>query len=279
MTARAVVSDALLAADGVAQTSTAEGVQFWVLAVVAVIGALGVVCATKAVYSALFLAMTMIILAVFYIAQGALFLGVVQIVVYTGAVMMLFLFVLMLVGVDSSESLVETLRGQRVAAIVAGLGFGVLLIAGLGNVGVLWSRSPGADLSSGADSGVEGLAELIFVRYVWAFELTGALLITATLGAMVLAHRERLQPRKGQRAMSEDRFRDWADSESSPQVTSLPSSGVYARRNAVDVPARLADGSYSALSVNRLLTPRNPDEHPDENPDETVSPDDQGGER
>lgn len=260
MTARMVVSDALLAADGVAQTSTAEGVQFWVLAVVAVIGALGVVCATKAVYSAVFLAMTMIILAVFYIAQGALFLGVVQIVVYTGAVMMLFLFVLMLVGVDSSESLVETLRGQRVAAIIAGIGFGVLLIAGLGNVGVLWSRSPGADLSVGESAGVEGLAELIFVRYVWAFELTGALLITATLGAMVLAHRERLQPRKGQRAMSEDRFREWADSESSPQVTSLPSSGVYARRNAVDVPARLADGSYSSLSVNRLLTPADPDE-------------------
>ena len=96
-------------------TSTGEAVQFWILGTVAVIGALGVVAAPKAVYSALFLAMTMIILAVFYIAQGALFLGVVQIVVYTGAVMMLFLFVLMLVGVDSSDSLVETLRGQRVA--------------------------------------------------------------------------------------------------------------------------------------------------------------------
>ena len=69
-----------------------------------------------------------------YIAQDALFLGVVQVVVYTGAVMMLFLFVLMLIGVDSSDSLVETIRGQRVAAIAVGLGFGVLLIAGIGNV-------------------------------------------------------------------------------------------------------------------------------------------------
>ncbi|MEN0135073.1 MAG: NADH-quinone oxidoreductase subunit J, partial [Rhodococcus sp. (in: high G+C Gram-positive bacteria)] len=93
-----------LVAEPFTQTSTGEGVQFWVLATVAVIGALGVVSATKAVYSAIFLATTMIILAVFYIAQGALFLGVVQIVVYTGAVMMLFLFVLMLIGVDSSES-------------------------------------------------------------------------------------------------------------------------------------------------------------------------------
>ena len=80
------------------------------------------VTASKAVYSAIFLAMTMIVLAVFYIAQDAVFLGVVQVVVYTGAVMMLFLFVLMLIGVDTSESLVETIRGQRVAAIAAGVG-------------------------------------------------------------------------------------------------------------------------------------------------------------
>src|SRR5262245_63751134 len=94
------------------------------------------VSASKAVYSAMFLAMTMIVLAVFYIAQDALFLGVVQVVVYTGAVMMLFLFVVMLIGVDSSESLVETIRGQRIAAIVVGFGFGVLLIAGIGSVSV-----------------------------------------------------------------------------------------------------------------------------------------------
>ncbi|MFD4366929.1 NADH-quinone oxidoreductase subunit J [Rhodococcus sp. NPDC058521] len=254
-------SDAVLAA---AQTSTGEAVQFWVLGIVAVLGALGVVCATKAVYSALFLATTMIVLAVFYIAQGALFLGVVQIVVYTGAVMMLFLFVLMLIGVDSSESLVETLKGQRVAAIVAGLGFGVLLIAGLGNVAMLWDRAPGAELGTPGESGVEALSELIFVRYVWAFELTGALLITATLGAMVLAHRERFQRPKTQRELSEERFRGWADSESGPPVTSLPSPGVYARHNAVDVPARLADGSFSALSVNRLLSPVEPDDPADQ---------------
>ncbi len=107
------------------------------LGTLAVLGAVGVVAAPKAVYSAIFLAMTMIILAVLYIAQDALFLGVVQVVVYTGAVMMLFLFVLMLIGVDSADSLVETIRGQRIAAIVAGLGFGILLIAGIGNVSVV----------------------------------------------------------------------------------------------------------------------------------------------
>ncbi|BDH56085.1 hypothetical protein MTP03_10240 [Tsukamurella sp. PLM1] len=101
---------------------------FWIVAVPAVLFALGVVLASKAVYSALCLAATMILLAVAYIAQGAMFLGVVQIVVYTGAVMMLFLFVVMLVGVDSSDSLAETLRGHRAAAAVAGLGFGMLLV-------------------------------------------------------------------------------------------------------------------------------------------------------
>ena len=114
-----------LAADAITRTSTGEAVTFYLLGALALIGAAGVVMAANAVYSAMFLAMTMIILAVFYMIEDALFLGVVQIVVYTGAVMMLFLFVLMLIGVDSAESLVETLRGQRVAAVVVGLGFGI----------------------------------------------------------------------------------------------------------------------------------------------------------
>ena len=95
-------------------TTTGEAVTFWILAPIAVLAALGMVFARKAVHAALLLAVTMICLAVLYVAQDAPFLGVVQIIVYTGAIMMLFLFVLMLVGVDSSDSLVETLRGQRV---------------------------------------------------------------------------------------------------------------------------------------------------------------------
>lgn len=228
--------------------SAGEATLFWVLGTLAVVGALGVVSAAKAVYSALFLAMTMIILAVFYIAQDAVFLGVVQIVVYTGAVMMLFLFVLMLVGLDSSDSLVETLRGQRVAAVLVGLGFGALLIGGIGNA---VARSSFAGLEqANAGGNVEGLAALIFTRYVWAFELTGALLITATVGAMVLAHREPLTKRKGQRELSQDRVRG------AGHVTTLPTSGVYARHNAVDVPALLPDGSYSPLSVSRAIETR-----------------------
>ena len=94
-------------------TSTAEAVGFWVLAPIAVLAALGLLFARKAVHAALGMALVMCILGVFYIMQKADFLGIVQIFVYTGAVMMLFLFVLMLVGVDSSDSIVETIKGQR----------------------------------------------------------------------------------------------------------------------------------------------------------------------
>jgi NADH-quinone oxidoreductase subunit J len=234
-------------ADAVTRTSSGEAVLFWILAVVAVTGALGMVMASKAVYSAMFLAMTMIVLAVFYIAQDALFLGVVQIVVYTGAVMMLFLFVLMLIGVDTPESLVETLRGQRLGALLAGLGFGVLLIAGIGNV-----AAGGFTGLTGPNAGgnVQGLAVLIFTRDLWAFEATSALLITAALGAMVLAHRERFEHRKTQQELARERFGPGG------RPTPLPGPGVYARHNAVDIPALLPDGTFAEVSVSKVLTPR-----------------------
>jgi len=238
---------AALPAGTAGHTSTAEAVLFWVLGTVAVLGAIGVVAAPKAVYSAMFLATTMIVLAVFYIAQGALFLGVVQVVVYTGAVMMLFLFVVMLIGVDSSESLVETIQGQRIAAIVVGVGFGVLLIAGIGSVAVNGFTGLA---EANAEGNVEGLAALIFTKYLWAFELTGALLITAALGAMVLAHRERFERRKTQRELAQERFLPGG------YPTTLPNPGVYARNNAVDIAARLPDGSASELSVSAVLQKR-----------------------
>jgi NADH-quinone oxidoreductase subunit J len=238
-----------LLADAMTRTSTGEAVLFWVLGVVAVIGALGMVTASKAVYSAIFLAMTMIVLAVFYIAQDALFLGVVQVVVYTGAVMMLFLFVVMLIGVDTSESLVETLHGQRFAAVLAGLGFGVLLIAGIGTASTSFVGLGQAN----AGGNVQGLALLIFTRYLWAFEVTSALLITAAIGAMVLAHRERFERRKTQREQAHERFAPGG------RATPLPGPGVYARHNAVDIPALLPDGSYAEASVSPTLTPRTVD--------------------
>ena len=234
----------LLAAEAMTRTSTAEAISFWVFGAIAVAGAIGVVAAPKAVYAAMFLATTMISLAAIYMAQDAPFLGVVQIVVYTGAVMMLFLFVLMLIGVDSAQSLVETIRGQRFAAIAAGLGFGLLLAAGVGTMTT--SRFTGLTQAN-AGGNVEGLADLIFARYLWAFELTSALLITAALGAMVLAHRERFQPRRTQRELAVERFRDGS------RATPLPNPGVFARHNAVDTMARLPDGSDEESSVSATL--------------------------
>jgi NADH-quinone oxidoreductase subunit J len=231
------------------QTSTGEAFQFWVLGTVAVIGALGTVLMKKSVHSALSLAGTMIILAVFYLAQGAYFLGVVQIVVYTGAIMMLFLFVVMLVGITAADSLKETLKGQRWMAALCGLGFGILLIAGIANASLDTFTGTGA--ANTADGGnVQGLAHLVFTKYVWAFEITGALLITAAIGAMVLTHRERTEERRSQRELAEARVREGR------QVTPLPAPGTYARHNAVDIPALLPDGSISELSVSSTLRER-----------------------
>ena len=237
----------LLAAETLTRTSTAEAVSFWILGAITLAGAIGVVAAPKAVYSAIFLAMTMIALAIIYVAQDAVFLGVVQVVVYTGAVMMLFLFVLMLIGVDSAQSLVETIRGQRLAAIAAGLGFGVLLIAGIGTL----TTTGFVGLTQANEGGnVQGLADLIFTRNLWAFELTSALLITAALGAMVLAHRERFQPRKTQRELAVERFRGGG------RATPLPNPGVYARHNSADTMARLPDGSDDETSVSATIRGR-----------------------
>ncbi|GAA1357171.1 NADH-quinone oxidoreductase subunit J [Streptomyces beijiangensis] len=227
-------------------TSTGEALQFWVLGTVAVIGALSTVLMRRAVHSALCLAGTMIILAVFYLANGAYFLGIVQIVVYTGAIMMLFLFVVMLVGVTAADSLQETIKGQRWLAVACGLGFGVLLIAGIGNASLTHFNGLG---QANAAGNVQGLATLIFTKYVFAFEITGALLITAAVGAMVLTHRERTERAATQREMSEARTR-------SSHLPPLPAPGVYARHNAVDVAGLLPDGTPSELTVMQTLRQR-----------------------
>jgi NADH-quinone oxidoreductase subunit J len=235
----------------VGQTATAEAVQFFILAPIAVLAALGILVVKKAVHAALLLAWIMITLAIFYIANGAPFLGVVQIVVYTGAVMMLFLFILMLVGIDSSDSLKENLKGIRPIAITAALGIGLLLLSLLTRAS-LARLSPDMEVMNAAGN-VEGIARLLFTQYVFAFEVVSALLITAALGAMVLAHSEKSSDAKqSQRARSMARFRG----DSLANAAGLPGSGVYARHNAVDVPALLPDGSPADLSVSKTLKAR-----------------------
>ncbi|MPZ61774.1 MAG: NADH-quinone oxidoreductase subunit J [Propionibacteriales bacterium] len=226
-------------------------IAFWILAPLAVLAALAMVAARKAVHSALMLAYVMITLAILYAMQDAPFLFAVQVIVYTGAVLMLFLFVLMLVGVDASDSLVETIKGQRLLAVLAGLGFGVLLVLGVAQAVV---SAPVGLEAAHAQGNVVGLAELLFTKYVFAFEVTGALLITAALAAMVLAHRERLTPKPTQRDLAEARLREYAETGRHPGP--LPPPGVYSRHNAVDTPALLPDGRASDLSVSRTLRAR-----------------------
>jgi NADH-quinone oxidoreductase subunit J len=204
----------------------------------------------KAVHSALLLAWVMITLAIFYIAQEAVFLGIVQIVVYTGAVMMLFLFILMLVGVDSSDSLTETIPGLRPIAITAAIGFGGLLTSLIGRASI--GREPVGLAAANQDGNVEGIAGLLFSNYVWPFEVVSALLITAALGAMVLAHHQRTVARPTQRESAIARFR----SGSLASAAGLPGPGVYARHNAVDVPALLPDGTPAPTSISATLKAR-----------------------
>jgi NADH-quinone oxidoreductase subunit J len=216
-----------------------------------VLAALGILVVRKAVHAALLLAVVMISLAILYLVQNAPFLFVVQIIVYTGAILMLFLFVVMLVGVDASDSLVETIRGQRLLAIVVGLLFGLTLVIGVAQVSV------GAVTGlSGAneDGNVFGLARLLFTRYVLAFEVTSALLITAAMGAMVLAHQERLSPKPTQGDLARQRMQDYATH--GKHLGPLPGPGVYARHNAVDTPALLPDGTPAESSVSRVLAAR-----------------------
>ena len=166
-----------------------ESALFWVLAPLAVLASVAMLFMKKAVHSAILLAWVMITLAIFYIALDAPFLGIVQIVVYTGAVMMLFLFILMLVGVDSSDSLVEKIKGIRSVAIFTALAFSLTLITFIARA-ELGRPSVGLD-EANSGGNVEGLAQYLFSDYVWAFEVISALLITAALGAMVLAHSEK----------------------------------------------------------------------------------------
>ena len=232
------------------EPDTGETVTFWICATLAVLGALGMVLSRKAVHSALFIALTMINLAILYIAQDALFLGMVQVIVYTGAVMMLFVFVLMVVGVDASDSLVETIKGQRFLAGLAFVGFAGLLVAGVVHAfdGVQPAGLAGANSEHGGN--VQGIGVLIFTRYLLAFEVTSALLITAAVGAMVLTHRERVEPRKTQAQLSAERFVPGR------HPVNKPNPGVYARNNAVDMPALLPDGSVADESIPAPLRVR-----------------------
>jgi NADH-quinone oxidoreductase subunit J len=218
-----------------------EVIAFWILGPVSLAGAIGMVLFRNAVHSALSLAGTMICLGAFYMIEQGPFIGFVQIIVYTGAIMILFLFVLMLVGRDSSDSIVETLRGQRLAASFAGLAFAVIVAVGVGRA---FDNSPPVNLGESNVDGrnVNSIAQVIFTKYLFAFELTSALLIVAAVGAMILAHVERDEPKPTQKAVARARIR-------SGRPQPWPGPGVLSSGDAIGTPALLPDGSASAESV------------------------------
>jgi NADH-quinone oxidoreductase subunit J len=183
----------------------------------------------------------MMSLGAFYVIEQGPFLGLVQIIVYTGAIMILFLFVLMLIGRDSSDSIVETLRGQRWAAALFGIGFAVLVAVSVGRA-FTGIKPVDLDKPNARGSNVNSIAELLFTRYLFAFELTSALLIVAAVGAMVLAHIERDEAKPTQKMLARERIR-------SGRPQPLPGPGVLSSGNSIGTPALLPDGSISRESV------------------------------
>jgi NADH-quinone oxidoreductase subunit J len=161
-------------------------VVFWIVAPVSGGAAVLMLLQRNAVYAALFLILNQFTLAVFFVLLDAHFLAAVQVIVYAGAIMVLFLFVIMFLGVDRREALVETIPGQRWLAI----GLGLLLTAGVVlaiGLGIGLARAPGPP--PGGDN-IEAVARVLFTDYVFPFELTSILLIIAAVAAMVLARRK-----------------------------------------------------------------------------------------
>ena len=174
---------------------------FIVAAAICLSGALGVILARNPVHSALMLVMTLFGIAVLFVAQEAHFLAAVQVIVYAGAIVVLFLFVIMLLGVDRAQNLeLSILPIQRWAALVFAAGSLLLLI---GLIVVVNEPVTGAEAMGGAASGDENvrlLARSLFSDHVYAFELTSLLLVIAVIGAVVLARK----PKEIQSAVAEE---------------------------------------------------------------------------
>ena len=167
-----------------------DNVVFWVFAPISVASGIGMLVMRNAVHSALFLIMNFLCLAVFYLLLDAPFLFAVQIIVYTGAIMVLFLFVIMLLGVDRSDPIRERFRAQRPLALLLAAAFVVeIILAVRAGVG-LATKVPPAVQDPSADSNTEALADALFRQYFFPFEVTSILLIVAAVAAMVLASRK-----------------------------------------------------------------------------------------
>jgi NADH-quinone oxidoreductase subunit J len=165
----------------------AEKILFWVMAPVALASAILMIRARNAVHAALLLVLNFFALAVFYVMLDAQFLAAVQVIVYAGAIMVLFLFVIMLLGVDRREPLEDPIPLQTPLAILLGVGFiGVAIFTIHSTLGGATFQGLKAANSSG---NVQGLGRLLFNKYMFPFEVASVLLIVAAIGAMVLGRR------------------------------------------------------------------------------------------
>ncbi|MGD0081591.1 MAG: NADH-quinone oxidoreductase subunit J [Acidimicrobiales bacterium] len=167
-----------------------DAITFAVAAVISVVGALGVVLSRHPVHSALMLVMTMFGVAVLFVEENAQFLAAAQVIVYAGAIVVLFLFVIMLLGIDRTESIAaEPLKGQRPVAVLLGLlvlAEVILLARGRWPTG---AHSTAGNLNPPGTPNVNVLGKSIFTTFLLPFEVTSALLVIAVIGAVVLARR------------------------------------------------------------------------------------------
>lgn len=163
---------------------------FLVAGAICLCGAFGVVLSNNPVHSALSLVATLFGVAVLFVAQEANFLAAVQVIVYAGAIVVLFLFVIMLLGVDRTEDLsLEPLVGQRTAAVTVGIMVFALPVLALASTewAATGMRSNLGSLDDRPD--IEAIGEIVFTRYLLAFEITSVLLVIAIVGAVMLARR------------------------------------------------------------------------------------------
>ena len=168
-----------------------DNVVFWVFAPISVASAVAMLLQRNAVHAALFLIVNFFTISVFYLVLGASFLFAVQIIVYAGAIMVLFLFVLMLLGVDRDEPLIERLKGQRPMAVLLGAGiFLELFFAIRAGIGFATKAPAGFDETVNGGGNAAALARVLFRDYFFPFEVTSILLIIAAVAVMVLASRQ-----------------------------------------------------------------------------------------
>lgn len=246
ITSSATVLPMMTLADGGSTTGIVGQILSWLLAITIVAAALGMVLSRKLIHSALSLLLVMVGMAIEYAILNAPFVFVVQIVVYAGAIMVMFLFIVMMVGADEAVTDSDPIPGQRIAAIIITVALAVLFATAIALVD--WGDPAQIDkANSTAGGNIVGLSELIFDKYVVIFEVLSALLIVAVVGAIVLTLRTRIKNRPTQRETMEARFRAYA--EKGTNVAAMPGAGVYAGSNAMDVPALLPDGSELRSSI------------------------------